>query len=115
MAKIGIDCRLWGSKNAGIGRYTENLVRNLAQVDSINQYVLYCKKEEEASLPKRPGWKTIIVNSPLYTLREQLSLPGILNKENLDLMHFPHFNVPILYKGKFIITIHDLLWFNNKN
>ena len=26
-----------------------------------------------------------------------------------DLVHFLHFNVPILYKGAFIVTIHDLL------
>ena len=36
-------------------------------------------------------------------------MPRILGKYNLDLVHFPHFNVPLLYRGKFIITIHDLI------
>lgn len=27
----------------------------------------------------------------------------------LDLVHFPSFNVPIFYPGKFIVTIHDLI------
>jgi glycosyltransferase involved in cell wall biosynthesis len=27
----------------------------------------------------------------------------------LDLVHFPHFNVPLFYRRKFVITIHDLI------
>lgn len=30
-------------------------------------------------------------------------------KENLDLLHVPHFNAPILYPRKQIITLHDLI------
>jgi glycosyltransferase involved in cell wall biosynthesis len=26
-----------------------------------------------------------------------------------DLVHFPQYNVPILYRGKFVVTIHDLI------
>src|SRR5690606_31841366 len=29
---------------------------------------------------------------------------------NCDLFHFPHFNVPFLYRRPFVVTIHDLLW-----
>ena len=35
--------------------------------------------------------------------------PFLLNKYNLDLVHFMHFNVPWLYRRKFITTIHDLI------
>jgi glycosyltransferase involved in cell wall biosynthesis len=38
-------------------------------------------------------------------------MPKILQKCGLDLVHFPHFNVPVPYKGKFIVTIHDLILF----
>ncbi|OGM05798.1 hypothetical protein A2125_01385, partial [Candidatus Woesebacteria bacterium GWB1_43_5] len=30
-------------------------------------------------------------------------------KYNPDLVHFPHFNVPISYSEKYVVTIHDLL------
>ncbi len=36
-------------------------------------------------------------------------MPIILNKYKLDLVHFPHFNVPFLYRKKFVVTIHDLI------
>ena len=36
----------------------------------------------------------------------------MLNKYKLDLVHFPHFNVPLLYRKKFIVTVHDLILFH---
>jgi glycosyltransferase involved in cell wall biosynthesis len=36
-------------------------------------------------------------------------LPWILRQAKLDLVHFPHFNAPLLYRGKSIVTIHDLI------
>ncbi|MBI2442584.1 MAG: glycosyltransferase family 4 protein, partial [Candidatus Levybacteria bacterium] len=39
----------------------------------------------------------------------QFELPRILGKENLDLVHFPYFSVPLFYNGPFIVTIHDLI------
>jgi glycosyltransferase involved in cell wall biosynthesis len=29
-------------------------------------------------------------------------------RESLDLVHFPHFNSPILYPGRSVVTIHDI-------
>ena len=31
--KIAIDCRFWGVKHTGLGRYTQNLVENLLKID----------------------------------------------------------------------------------
>jgi glycosyltransferase involved in cell wall biosynthesis len=36
-------------------------------------------------------------------------MPALLNKFKFDLIHFPHFNVPFLYRKKFVVTIHDLI------
>ena len=55
-----------------------------------------------------------------YSWKEQLMFPFLLRKHNLDLMHFTHFNVPVLYKflgifsgkNRFIVTIHDLILFH---
>ena len=40
-------------------------------------------------------------------------MPRILKKYNLDIVHFPHFNVPVFWKGKFVVTIHDLILFHH--
>lgn len=110
MAKIGIDVRLWGVKHAGIGRYTEELIKNLQEVDKRNEYILFCRRSDINEIPSREGWRKVTADIPHYTLREQVFLPGIFKKEKLDLLHVPHFNVPFLYDGKFIATIHDVLW-----
>lgn len=45
---------------------------------------------------------------PHYSITEQTKLLRYINKEKFDLVHFTQFNHPILYRGKFVITIHDL-------
>jgi len=44
-----------------------------------------------------------------YSFSEQMRLPSLIKKSNPDLVHFPHFNVPVFYKEKFVVTIHDLV------
>lgn len=108
--KIGIDCRLWGIKHAGIGRYTEELVRNLLSIDKKDEFILFCRKADHELLPGVLNSRKVMADIPHYGFAEQLKLPKIFARENLDLLHTPHFNVPLLYWGKFVVTIHDLLW-----
>ncbi len=108
--RIGIDARIWGTKHAGIGRYTEELVKNLQAIDRENEYVVFCRKEDVENIPPQKRWTTVVADIPHYTLREQFALSSILKEENLDLMHFTHFNVPLFYNRPFIVTIHDILW-----
>jgi glycosyltransferase involved in cell wall biosynthesis len=49
-----------------------------------------------------------------YSLKEQIFLPKIYRRAKLDLLHVPHFNIPIFYRKKIVITIHDLLWHQQK-
>ena len=48
-------------------------------------------------------------DSPIYGIKEQLRFPyKELRKLKPDLLHVPHYNVPIFYRGDMIVTIHDL-------
>ncbi len=110
--KIGIDARLYRSSVAGIGRYSQNLITNLLKIDPNNQYVLFMRPQDEREFRdkniKPKNFKVRVVNIPHYSLAEQLKLPQIISREKLDLMLFLHMNVPLSYKDKFIVTIHDL-------
>ncbi len=114
--KIGIDCRIYGPKHTGIGRYVKNLVENLLKLDSTNQYVLFVNQdfEEEALKKNFANLKIVLVNLPHYSLKEQLFFPSLIKKEKIDFMHFPHFNVPIFYKNDYVVTIHDLIKHQSK-
>ncbi len=106
--RIAIDCRFWGTKHTGLGRYTENLVLNLLEIDKVNRYFLFVSENNETM--KQCNKATVLpLNTPHYSLKEQIIIPKILKEINPDLVHFPHFNVPILNNFPYLITIHDLI------
>ena len=107
--KIVIDARLYGLENAGLGRYTMNLINELQKLDRKNKYPVLLRKKYFNQLNLNSNWKKILVDINHYSLEEQIRLPKIIKDLKPDLVHFLHFNVPILYKGAFIVTIHDLL------
>jgi Glycosyltransferase len=47
--------------------------------------------------------------SGIYGYKEQLKFPYCkLRKAKPDILHIPHCNVPLFYRGKMMVTIHDL-------
>ncbi len=106
--RIGIDARLWSQ--SGVGRYIRNLVFNLQKLDTKNEYYIFLAHPEYYRLDyHNKKFHKVLANFKWYGVSEQIKFPILLNKYKLDLVHFPHFNVPILYRGKFVVTIHDLI------
>lgn len=109
--RIGIDARFFGGEQSkGLGRYTQKLVEYLAQEDHDNEYVVFVQQDAYRT------WSIVAKNvrpvlAPFhwYTVSEQVFMPLLIWRAKVDLMHFPHFNVPLLYRGRFIATIHDLI------
>ena len=107
--KIGIDARIYSSAFTGIGRYVYELVHNLAEIDSQNEYVIFMNNPEfEEFKPPNSRFKKVLANARHYSFGEQWKFLKMLWKEKLDLVHFPHFNAPIFYKKPCVVTIHDL-------
>ncbi len=110
--KIGIDARMFGPTvgGGGLGRYVEQLVTELQANDTENRYVLFLKKENfDACRIVNPHFEKRLADIHWYTLGEQMKFGGIVDREQLDLVHFPHWNVPVLMKTPFVVTIHDLI------
>jgi glycosyltransferase involved in cell wall biosynthesis len=110
--KIGIDARFYGPKvgGGGLGRYVEQLVTQLQQIDTENRYVLFLKPENfDDCVITNPNFEKRKVDIHWYTLKEQLQLGKLIDAEGLDLVHFPHWNVPCNIKTPFVVTIHDLI------
>jgi len=107
---IGIDARFYGSIGKGLGRYTQKLVEYLEKVDEKNQYIVFLRKENfEEYQPKNKNFRKELADYRWYSFAEQIFFPFKLRKYKFDLVHFPHFNVPLLYRKKFVLTIHDLI------
>ncbi len=107
--RIGIDCRMYSSNFTGIGRYVHELVKHLQLIDDKNEYFLFFNTPQYTeSQITAPNFHKVLVDAPYYSLPEQTKFLRILYSYNLDLMHFTHFNAPILYQRPSIVTIHDL-------
>ena len=107
--RIGIDARFVGPEGTGLGKYTEQLIENLSQIDHRNHYFIFLKKSNWDYLKLGKNFKKTLADVPWYSIEEQFKMPKIFASQKLDLLHVPHFNVPILYRGRFVATIHDLI------
>lgn len=108
--RIGIDARFYGPVGKGLGRYTQEIIDNVIKIDEVNEYVIFLSEEnfDEFSSENKKV-KKVLTPIKWYTAAEQIMFPYYILRERLDLMHFPHFNVPILTPVKFVVTIHDLI------
>jgi len=110
--KIGIDGRLYRSGVAGIGRYTQELVKNLLEIDKENSYILFLTPADMSEcLLSAPNLEKVVAPFPHYSLAEQTKFYRFLKRFDLDLMHFTNFNHPIRYRKPYVVTMHDLIMY----
>ena len=108
--RIGIDARFYGPTRKGLGRYTQEVVDRVVLIDKENDYVIFLSKDNfDEFKAKSENVKKVLADIRWYTLAEQIIFPWIIRKEKLDLIHFPHFNVPLYCPAKFVVTVHDLI------
>lgn len=110
---IVIDARLYGPKHTGIGRYTKNLLKALVGQPGFSQFqytlIIYPDLETEIKKDLGNNFAYVTTNIKHYSIKEQILLPFLIKKLHPDLVHFTHFNKPIFYFGKSVVTIHDLI------
>jgi glycosyltransferase involved in cell wall biosynthesis len=107
--KIAFDLRR--IKNPGIGRYMKCLVEAVVESAPEHEYLLILPPgEEEAVVCTGTNLEKITPSLKYYSLREQVDLPRILHKKKIDLLHSPHFNIPLIRVCPMVVTIHDVIY-----
>jgi len=126
--KIGIAANYLLFEPAGIGKYTENLLKNLFKIDHKNQYFLYFSylrhrrarlkliQKRLGKLPKNVTMKIFPIPAAWleYLLSTRLPLTNYLT-ENLDVFFSPYVS-SLPKKGftnsntRIVSTIHDLVF-----
>jgi len=115
--RIGIDARWIFPRISGIGKYTRQLIRSLAEIDTINQYVLIFddrdRMQSEMELMQVAGcenFKGELVPFGPFSFKGLLKLPRLLNRMELDIFHCTNFMAPLRKpKCRVLVTIHDLI------
>ncbi len=93
----------------GIGRYITGLLPPLAERLGPRLHVMVQAHDlAQVRALVGPSSSMLIVNAPPYRLAEQFLFPIRLRRLKLGLVHFPHYNLPLLPAGRFVVTVHDL-------
>lgn len=113
MQHIVIDARLYGPKHTGLGRYTKNLLIALKNLPDFKKYrftlIVYKNLIDEIRRDLGTNFTYVAINTPHYSIREQLFFPLLLRQLHPNLVHFTHLDKPIFYFGKSVVTVHDLI------
>lgn len=101
---IYIDCRhLDGS---GIGSYINNLVKELYAINPDIPLKLLSQSHNIDTLKNTNEFPSIPYNTSIYSISEQFK--WISKTFPYGLLHVPHYNAPLFYPGKLIVTVHDV-------
>lgn len=99
-----IDCRhLDGS---GIGSYISNLVKELHHLNPNIPLKLLTQSDHIEALGKLSDFPIIPYEGKIYSIAEQYR--WISKTFPYGLLHVPHYNAPLFYPGKLIVTVHDV-------
>ena len=101
---ITIDARMLGF--SGIGTYLQNLLENYTRMECDFSFRLACPRQESVREFESNRFTWVRADAPIYGLREQWQIPRV--SKGSDLLHCPHYNVPCFYRGRLLVTIHDL-------
>ena len=121
--KIGIDARWIFKELSGIGSYTRELIRHLARLERTHKFVIYFsdpvlrdRTVAETDLGHAPNFSTCLLPFGLFSIRNQLRLPGLLTEAALDVFHSTNYMIPLraFPRGRSgrircVTTIHDLI------
>ncbi len=106
---IGIDARMFSASFTGIGRYTHELIARLCPLRPDWRFTVFLSPEGFTDFSTDcTHIRKVLAPEGHYSWGEQTSFWRRIERAGCDLMHFPHFNAPLLYRKACIVTIHDL-------
>ncbi|MCK5767471.1 MAG: glycosyltransferase family 4 protein, partial [Candidatus Atribacteria bacterium] len=114
--RIAIDGRM-GETRGGIGVYTRELLYQLAEMDSKNQYFVIVNKSGNLKIGFNANNFLIVessVSRKQYFIKDiwhQFFLPFFLKANHIDIYFNPRYILPYCSRSKMIVTIHDMIAF----
>ena len=108
--QVAFDARL--IRSLGIGRYISGLLPPISRQLGA-RLTVFVGAPDIALLRAMLGSdvKLEVANERPYRLAEQSTFLMRLLRRRPTLVHFPHYNLPLGYPGRFVVTIHDLFSF----
>lgn len=102
--EIVLDVRMM--KHSGIGSYIRGILRGMCFLPDAVKFIFTGPLKFRSLVPERLCSLYFIRDESIYSLREQLFFPQEIRFK--ELYHSPHYNIPLRFRGKHVVTIHDL-------
>jgi len=103
---------------AGAAKYTQNILRELVRLDALrnapNEYIFFVTPRAAAhfDFPASNATRVIVALPEASAVRiayEQFVLPVQLARHNADVLFTPSVAIPLLWRGKRVTVIHDMI------
>lgn len=104
---VAVDVRM--ARDSGIGTYLRSVLPRLVALRPDTFFYLIGDAAYLSSLPWAKSGNIGIIDCrvPIYSIAEQMHVPSKV-PAGVDLLWVPHFNVPLSYRGRLLVTVHDL-------
>ena len=113
--RIGIEAqRIFRKKKHGMDIYALELIRHLQVMDQINEYFIFIRPGEDPCLQESDNFKIIEVKGLTYADWEQVQLPRMASRYNLDLLHCTSNTAPLFSPAPLHLTLHDIIYLNQE-
>jgi glycosyltransferase involved in cell wall biosynthesis len=110
--RIGIDATALPFQRTGVANYVFGLLRGLAAVDRDNSYVVFARPIHIREFGiDHPNFRFVPIDFRARGLRlawEQVGLPRRVRAERLDLLHSPHYTMPLRHSARSVVTFCDM-------
>lgn len=108
--RIGIMLRSIDEKG-GVGIYTRNIVKELLQIDSKNEYILFYANPSNLGLfSQHENVREVWVKGRNKVIWDQISIPRACRREKIDILFHPKFTVPLFAPCKTVMVVHGADW-----
>lgn len=101
--KVGIDCRMIAHSGIGVRLY--HILKEFTKIKDIPKIYLFGDPQLISKYSELQIFPVIPYYANVYSFQEMW---GIKEMNEMDILDIPHFNFPIRYINKTLITIHDL-------
>src|SRR5258708_4479143 len=105
--RVAIDARKL--YDGGIGTYIRGLVGALALAHPRDEWSVLVDPAHQGSM-RWPGHvREVAVRAGKYGLLEHLVIPAAARRLHVELLHAPHYTLPLGWSGPAVVPIHDLI------
>lgn len=109
--KIGIEGqRLFRKKKHGMDIVALELIRNLQEIDQVNEYYIFVKKDEDPCLKETPNFNIIELGDSPYPVWEQFLLPKAALAAGCNILHCTSNTAPVRCNIPLVVTVHDIIY-----